>query len=121
MLRAGLLRSEDLVRAERAFEEFLAVHGDHELADNARYWLGESHYVREDYNHAVAVFVEGYKSSPAGAKAPDNLLKLGMSLSRLGRRDEACATFQELDEKFPDLTNDVKARGRKEWQQAGCG
>ena len=121
LLRAGLLRSEDLVRAERAFEEFLAVHGDHELADNARYWLGESHYVREDYNHAVAVFVEGYKSSPAGAKAPDNLLKLGMSLSRLGRRDEACATFQELDEKFPDLTNDVKARGRKEWQQAGCG
>ena len=121
LLRTGLLRSEDLVRAERAFEEFLAAHGDHELADNARYWLGESHYFREDYNHAVAVFVEGYKISPTGAKAPDNLLKLGMSLSRLGRRDEACATFQELDEKFPDLTDDVKARGRKEWQQAECG
>ncbi len=121
LLRTGLLRSEDLVKAERAFAEFLAAHGDHELADNARYWLGESHYFREDYNHAVAVFVEGYKISPTGAKAPDNLLKLGMSLSRLGRRDEACATFQELDEKFPDLTDDVKARGRKEWQQAECG
>ena len=121
LLRAGLLRPEDLVRAERAFEEFLEAHGDHELADNARYWLGESHYVREDYDHAVAVFVEGYKISPTGAKAPDNLLKLGMSLSRLGRRDDACATFQELDEKFPDLADDAKARGRKEWRRAECG
>lgn len=121
LLRAGLARPEDLVRAERAFEEFLASHGDHQLADNARYWLGESHYARKDYNRAVAAFVEGYRVSPAGAKAPHNLLKLGMSLSHLGRRDEACATFQELDEQFPDLAGDVKARGRTEWRRAGCG
>ena len=121
LLRAGLARPEDLVRAERAFEEFLAGHGDHQLADNARYWLGESHYARKDYNRAVAAFVEGYRVSPAGAKAPHNLLKLGMSLSHLGRRDEACATFQELDEQFPDLAGDVKARGRTEWRRAGCG
>lgn len=121
LLRAGLARPEDLVRAERAFEEFLVGHGDHQLADNARYWLGESHYARKDYDRAVAAFVEGYRVSPEGAKAPHNLLKLGMSLSHLGRRDEACATFQELDEKFPDLAGDIKARGRTEWRRAGCG
>lgn len=121
LLRAGLARPEDLVSAERAFEEFLADHGDHQLADNARYWLGESHYARKDYDRAVAAFVEGYRVSPAGAKAPHNLLKLGMSLSHLGRRDEACATFQELDEKFPDLAGDIKTRGRTEWRRAGCG
>ena len=121
LLRAGLARPEDLVRAERAFEEFLVGHGDHPLADNARYWLGESHYARKDYDRAVAAFVEGYRVSPEGAKAPHNLLKLGMSLSHLGRRDEACATFQELDEKFPDLAGDIRARGRTEWRRAGCG
>ena len=121
LLRAGLARPEDLVRAERAFEEFLAGHGDHQLADNARYWLGESHYARKDYDRAVAAFVEGYRVSPEGAKAPHNLLKLGMSLFHLGRRDEACATFQELDEKFPDLAGDIRARGRTEWRRAGCG
>ena len=115
-----LLRSQDLFKAERAFEEFLTAHADHELADNARYWLAESHYVREDYNQAAAVFVEGYQTSPTGIKAPDNLLKLGMSLSRLGRGDEACAAFQELNEKFPDSADRIKVRSQKEWQKAGC-
>jgi TolA-binding protein len=82
--------------------------------------LGESYYVREDYNQAALVFVEGYQSSPYGGKAPDNLLKLGMSLSRLSRGEEACATFQELNEKFPEVLGSIKARAQKEWQKAGC-
>tara|TARA_Y100001960_G_scaffold316516_1_gene383603 strand:- start:680 stop:1711 length:1032 start_codon:yes stop_codon:yes gene_type:complete len=120
LLRGGLLRPQQLVHAEQAFQEFLTLHADHNLAQNARYWLGESFYVREDYNQAAAVFVEGYQSSPNGAKAPDNLLKLGMSLSRLSRGDEACATFQELNEKFPKVLASIKARAHKEWQKAGC-
>ena len=120
LLREGLLQPQDLARAEQAFEEFLTAHADHNLADNARYWLGESFYVRGDYNQAAAVFVEGYKASPAGTKAPDNLLKLGMSLSRLSRGDEACATFQELNQNFPDMGDGIKARTQKEWQKAGC-
>ena len=120
LLREGLLRPQDLARAEQAFEEFLTAHADHDLAGNARYWLGESFYVRGDYNQAAAVFVEGYKASPAGIKAPDNLLKLGMSLSRLSRGDEACATFQELNQSFPDMGDSIKARTQKEWQKAGC-
>ena len=120
LLREGLLRPQQLAQAEQAFEEFLTSHADHNLAQNARYWLGESFYVREDYNQAASVFVEGYQSSPGGAKAPDNLLKLGMSLSRLSRGDEACATFQELNEKFPEMSGSIKARAQKEWQKAGC-
>ena len=120
LLREGLLRPQDLLRAEQAFEEFLTAHADNELADNARYWLGESFYVRGNYNQAAAVFVDSYQASPAGAKAPDNLLKLGMSLSRLSRGDEACATFQELNDKFPNMSDSIKARTEKEWQKAGC-
>ena len=120
LLREGLLRPQDLARAEQAFEEFLTAHADHILVDNARYWLGESFYVRGDFNQAAAVFVEGYKASPAGIKAPDNLLKLGMSLSRLSRGDEACATFQELNQKFPDVGDGIEVRVQKEWQRAGC-
>jgi tol-pal system protein YbgF len=120
LLRGGLLRPQQLTQAEQAFREFLTLHSDHSLAQNARYWLGESYYVREDYNQAALVFVEGYQSSPYGGKAPDNLLKLGMSLSRLSRGEEACATFQELNEKFPEVLGSIKARAQKEWQKAGC-
>ena len=120
LLREGLLRSQDLVRAEHAFKEFLVSHADDSLADNARYWLGESYYVREDFNQAAAAFIEGYKSSPSGAKAPDNLLKLGMSLSRLSRGDDACAAFQELNDNFPERADRIKYRTQKEWQKAGC-
>lgn len=120
LLREGLLRSQELVRAEQAFKEFLVAHTDHSLADNARYWLGESFYVRENYNEAAAAFIEGYQASPGGIKAPDNLLKLGMSLSRLSRGEEACATFQELNEKFPELSGSIRERIKQEWQRAGC-
>lgn len=120
LLREGLMIPSEMAQAEQAFKEFLIVNKEHPLTENARYWLGEAFYVRENYTDAAAEFIEGYQKSPFGGKASANLLKLGMSLIRLGRAEEACATFQELKEKFPDLSEDVKQRMEHEWQEASC-
>ena len=37
----------------------------------------------------------------ASEKAPDSLLKLGMSLAELGQKEAACSTFAELGAKYP--------------------
>ena len=87
--------------AERAFKAFLASHGEHPLAANAQYWLGETYYVRKNYADAAAAFIEGYTRYPEGPKAADNLLKLGMSLAALKNVDDACASFAELKTRFP--------------------
>ena len=46
----------------------------------------------QGYQNAAFAFAEGYQY-PKNGKAPDSLLKLGMSLSRMGKRKEACTAF----------------------------
>jgi len=116
-----LLRQLKTAKAEAAFKEFLAEHSSDPLADNARYWLGESYYARRDYAQAAATFVDAYGKSPQGLKARDNLLKLGMSLSRLDQKSDACASFDELLSLY---NSDADAKARKkaenEKNRAGC-
>jgi tol-pal system protein YbgF len=116
----GLMRKANYDEAEAAFKEFLAAHPDDPLADNARYWLGETYYVRGDYARAAETFLEGYQRNKAGPKAPDTLLKLGMSLAALGKNKEACATYGELKRTLPDAPATIKGKADKEVRRLGC-
>ncbi len=115
-----LLRSEEYADAERAFKAFVDAHADHKLAGNAFYWLAETYYVRGDYTQAVTYFARGYQEYPDSVKAPDNLLKLAMSLARLDRKKDACVTFEELDTRFPTASQAIKRRAASERKRAGC-
>jgi len=116
----GLLRQAQYVKAEAALREFLQVHGDDPLAGNARYWLGETHYVRGEYSRAARVFLEGYRALPKGAKAPDTLLKLGMSLANLEKKNEACATFSKLIEEYPDISGSISKKVEQQRARIKC-
>jgi len=90
------------------------------LAGNAQYWLGESLYVRGQYRAAAGAFLKGYQTYGKSAKAPENLLKLAMSLQRLGQKDAACSSYSELATKFPSAPTHVKNTAQTERQRAGC-
>lgn len=98
----------DYADAEGAFREFVSAHGQDPLAGNAQYWLGETHYVRQQYEPAAAAFLQGYQTYPKGAKASDSLLKLGMSLAALKKTAEACAALGQLGKEFPNAPPHVK-------------
>jgi tol-pal system protein YbgF len=117
----SLLGKSDYNGASQAFQEFLDKNPSSPLASNARYWLGESHYVRKDYNGAARVFLDGYTKDQKGPKAPDTLLKLGMSLTNLDKKKEACATYEKLAKDFPDAASSIKQRLPAERKRAGCG
>lgn len=116
----SLLQAARYDEAEQALKAFLLQNPDHALSDNARYWLGETYYVRGQYPEAAQQFVEAYQKNRSGAKAADALLKLGMSLSQLGKTDEACATFRELSRTQPDAPETVRDKAAKEAQRTGC-
>lgn len=115
-----LMQGQKFSEAERAFREFIDANPDHELRDNAHYWLGESYYVRKDYQRAAYAFADGFQKFPEGGKAPDNLLKLGMSLGRLGKSNEACTAFSRLLENFPNANGTLKSRVSREQRTYGC-
>lgn len=116
----GLLRQADYPRAEAALRAFLEAHPDDALAGNAKYWLGETHYVRGQYQAAAVVFAEAFQEYPQSSKAPDNLLKLGMSLSNIGEQDDACKTFGALLQRYPDAAGAIRQRAEAERGRLGC-
>lgn len=116
----GLLRDANYAAAERALRDFIRRYPDNRLSSNAQYWLGETYYVRRNFQAAAAAFAEGYQRYPKGPKAADDLLKLGSSLSMLGRRPDACRSFAQLDRDFPIAPANLKAKEVEEKRRAGC-
>jgi len=100
----GLLRQYNYDKAELAFQEFVKSRPRDNLVNQARYWLGETYYVRAAYVQAAEVFLEGYRSDPKGEKAPDSMLKLGMSLVGLGKNREGCAAFRKMITDYPRMS-----------------
>lgn len=116
----GYVMRHDYQSAERAFQEFVAAHGEDPLAGNAMYWLGETYYVRGNFADAAVTFAEGYEKYPGSPKTADNLLKLGFSLARLDRKDDACVAFAQLRDEFPNASQTIKRRALDERKRIGC-
>ncbi|MEO3428885.1 tol-pal system protein YbgF [Pelagibius sp. CAU 1746] len=116
----GLLRQANYAGAEQAFAAFLVQHPDDALAGNAKYWLGETYYVRGNYQQAAVTFAEGFEAYPNNSKAPDNLLKLGMSLASLGSTQDACGTFGVLLDRYADAPATILSRAQRESQRLSC-
>jgi tol-pal system protein YbgF len=116
----GLLRQNQFDKAEVALTAFIETHAGDPLTANARYWLGETYYVRQDYERAARTFFDGYNQSPQGPKAAGSLLKLGMSLSHLEKPEDACITFAKLEQEFPDASPSVKTVMNRERQRNAC-
>ena len=116
----SLLRKADYEAAEQAFSTFIAEHPESELVGNAWHWLGSMHFVRDRFHEAAVAFLKGYQHAPEGPKAAGSLLKLGTSLSHLGKSGEACATFREFMERFPDAGEALLGQAREEAAAAGC-
>jgi tol-pal system protein YbgF len=105
--------------AEAGFRQFLEKYPDHSLAGSAQYQLGETFYAQGNYQEAARNFLQGYKSYPKSRRAPDSLLKLGLSLRKLDQRDQACAALASVSTEFPRAV-EAKKRADAEIKRAGC-
>lgn len=116
----AMLRRGDYAAAEGALAAFLKSNPNDDLAGNAQYWLGETYYVRGDFQKAAVAFLDGYRTYPKNSKAPDNLLKLGIAMGRLGQKTEACAALQRLITEYPQAPDVIKRRAVSEREQFAC-
>jgi tol-pal system protein YbgF len=115
-----LLRRADYSGAEQALRNFVAQHPKDSLAGNAQYWLGETYYVRRNWKDAAIAFAEGYQKYPRSGKAPDDLLKLAMSLGNMGQKANACTALRRLEHDFPQMPANVRGPATGEKQHLGC-
>lgn len=115
----NLLLSKDLGGAQIAFKSFIKKYPNHELAANAKYWLGETHYASQNFQKAAKKFLVGYQEHKANPKAPDNLLKLALSLEQLNENKKACTIIKKIQSEYPKATS-VLERAKQESQKLKC-
>jgi tol-pal system protein YbgF len=119
-LAYGYVVTGDYDLAEDAFKAWLAAYPSDPQSIDAQFWLGESHLQQGEYLDAANAFFAVYKKAPDGIKGPDALMKLGVSLSALGKKDAACATLAEFGKQYPDAPESLASRVREEEARAGC-
>lgn len=107
-------KEKNYTSAMETFRRFLTRFPDHELADNAQYWVGEIYYARGDWERAILEFDKVVKKYPAGEKVPDALLKQGFSFGKLGDTRTADILFRRIVEEFPETEPARKATERLE-------
>lgn len=95
------LKSGQYDASARAFTQFLQQYPDGAYAPNARYWLGESYYVTQNFELALQQFQTLYRQHPAHDKSSGALLKIGLSQYGLKRMADARVTLEEVARKYP--------------------
>lgn len=114
------LNGKNYSAAATKFDDFVRKYPKDPLTSNAYYWLGESYYARGDYTRAAEGFRKGFESNPQGQKAPDNLLKLAMSLDNIKRTSEACIVLKQVVGKYGDAAPRTKQRAEAESSRMQC-
>ena len=116
----SLIQVGDYSTAERAFREFVISNPDHNLAGNAQYWYAETLRVRQLYTDAASAYLEGYQKYPKGEKAPENLLKLGISMVKIGEKDQGCKMINGVEKQYPKANQSVIQKAKYESQKFEC-
>jgi tol-pal system protein YbgF len=91
----------DLEGARRKFEVFLKQYPNTELSDNAQYWIGETYYLKKDYERAVLEYEKAVVKYPEGDKIPAALFKQALAFFELGDKTNARNLLRRVIEKYP--------------------
>jgi tol-pal system protein YbgF len=98
----------DYQSALKLLNDFLDTYPDHLLANNATYYKGECLYLLQRYNEAMEIFEKIYRQRDS--KAPDALMMLGNCWEKLGDKNMARASWNNLIADFPNEEVSVAAK-----------
>jgi len=116
----SFMKIGDYETAEFALKEFIDKNKDHDLAGNAQYWYGETFRIRQLYSDAATAYLDGYQNYPKSKKAPDNLLKLGITMVQLGEKDQGCKMISGLKKEYPKASKSVLQKAQYEQKKFNC-
>lgn len=116
----GHVLSGDYSTAEQEFGDYLAAFPQGDKAADASFWMGEAQYSQGKYSEAAKTFLNAHQAHGKSPKAPEMLLKLGMSLGALDNKETACATLREVNKRYPKASPAVKAKVTSEQSRFGC-
>jgi tol-pal system protein YbgF len=94
------------------FRQYLEAFPDSELADNARYWIGECNFSQGSYQQAIREFDIILNQYPRSDKLASALLKKGYAFLQLGRVQEARIYLNNVVNSYPGSDEAALAQQR---------
>ncbi len=116
----GALGRHEYSVAETYFQQFLDQYPSDLMAGSAQYGSGEAAFSSGEYRKAADRFLKTFTNYPNSDRAPEALLKLAISLRRLGENAAACDSFAELQRRYPQGPKSVLQRADVEKKRANC-
>jgi tol-pal system protein YbgF len=119
-LASSSLKDGHYEAAETGFRTFLQKYPKDRLAADATFNLGESFYRRSRPREAAEQYFKVSTDFARSARAPEALIKLGLSLEKLGAREQACAAYSEVGRKYPNTSTALRTTAERESKRAQC-
>ncbi len=88
--------------AIQGFESYLKTFPKSDLADDAQYYIGETHYMSGRFQDAVAAYDLVIERFPGSNTLPDAYYKKGLALASLGQAEQAKASLAFVVSTYPD-------------------
>jgi len=96
------LMNRDTNAALPLFIDFVSKYPDHDLTDNAYYWIGECYYSQKNYGAAIENFNVVVTKFAKRDKVPDALLKVGYSYAEMGNSARSQEILDGLIRDYPE-------------------
>ena len=106
--------------AEQRFRSYLEKNPKERLTPEAIFYLGETYFRRARAREAAEQYLKVTVDFPRAVRAPEALVKLGLSLEKLGAKEQACAAFGEVGRKYPAASSAVRVSAERESKRAQC-
>jgi tol-pal system protein YbgF len=103
-------KSGDMPAAREIFTKFIEQFPQHDLAANAQYWIGETHYSEKSYEPAILAFQEVIKNFPTKEKVPAAMLKQAMAFKAINDKKSAKYVLGKLVDGFPKSDEAKRAK-----------
>jgi TolA-binding protein len=107
--------------AQTQLKEVAEKWPNHRMASYAQNLLGRAYLDDGKPSLAAVAFYNNYKDRPDGARAPHSLMYMGVSLTQLNRKADACKAFAELQDVYGSrMPQDVRTDANAAKSKAGC-
>jgi tol-pal system protein YbgF len=104
----------NLEGARRKFEAFLKQYPNTELSDNAQFWIGETYFLKKDFEKAILEYEKAIVKYPEGDKIPAVLFKQALAFLELGDKTNARNLLKRVIERYPHSEQAEMAKKRLE-------
>ncbi|WP_158811480.1 tol-pal system protein YbgF [Beijerinckia sp. L45] len=116
----GYYKDKQYEAAEKGFTAFMTKNPKSKLNADATYYLGETYAQRGRQREAAEQYLKISTDYAQSARAPEAMLRLGVSLKALGAKEQACSAFTEIGRKYPAAPAYVKTGAEREAKRAQC-